>query len=186
MRRLDYCLLGLIAQGDCSGYDIRKVLTQTPMRRYSDSPGSIYPALERLRQLALVRSVSDPASPRRRTSYQLTGAGRRALARWLGKPVTSDDLARGLDEVMLRLSFQHLAVDRSSLRRFLRTLARAANARAETLRTYLRGTVAYPESALLALGAGLNTFVSLAQWAASASQVRRSRARPGYPRRAKP
>jgi len=38
---LGYALLGLLQQQDRSGYDLRKIFSTTPMKSFSDSPGSI-------------------------------------------------------------------------------------------------------------------------------------------------
>jgi len=54
---LGYALLGLIHQKPSSGYDLRKTFAETAMGNYSDSPGAIYPALERLESQGLVRGV---------------------------------------------------------------------------------------------------------------------------------
>jgi DNA-binding PadR family transcriptional regulator len=45
---LEFALTGLLRQKPQSGYDLRKTFTDTAMRHYSDSPGSIYPAMRRL------------------------------------------------------------------------------------------------------------------------------------------
>jgi DNA-binding PadR family transcriptional regulator len=171
MKSLDHCLLGLIEQGDCSGYDIRKILTETPMQRYSDSPGSIYPALRRLAERKLVVPTQDRSSRRGRTSYRVTAKGRAALRKWLRSPVTHDEIATQLDAVMLRLAFLHLIGGASALRKFLRALSTAANAVAKTVSEYIdTATADYPDGARLALEAGLDTYVSLARWAEESSK----------------
>ena len=45
---LDCAILGLLSRRPGSGYDIRRVFQTTALGRYSDSPGSIYPAIKRL------------------------------------------------------------------------------------------------------------------------------------------
>ncbi len=171
LQALDCCLLGLIEQGDCSGYDIRKILTMTPMRRFSDSPGSIYPALRRLERHRLVRASADPASRRGRTTYALTSRGRRTLHAWLAVAPDENALARGLDEVLLQLSFQHLLGDRFKPRRYLRALASAAETQASQLHAYIRtSTDGYPLSALLALRAGCDRYDAVARWARIAAR----------------
>jgi DNA-binding PadR family transcriptional regulator len=170
MNRLDYCLLGLIEHGDCSGYDIRKVLTATPMQRYSDSPGSIYPALKRLERAKMIRSLRDVSSPRSRTAYRNTAKGRDALLAWLRQPVTEEEVASRLDEAMLRLSLQHLAGDERATRAFASGIAAASTAHAAKLRHYLRtSTAGFPLGARLAVESGLNTYESIARWAAQAA-----------------
>jgi DNA-binding PadR family transcriptional regulator len=164
---IDGCLLGLIEQGDCSGYDIRKILLQTPMRRYSDSPGSIYPALRRLERRKLIVSARDRDSRRRRTTYRLTGKGRAHLRQWLRREVTEQDVVNRLDDVMLRLSFQHLiGASPADLRGFLDQLQAAAERAGAALREYIdRFTAGYPSGARLALRGGLGQYLALARWA---------------------
>src|SRR5260370_3518580 len=53
---LAYALLGLLRQQPRSGYDLRKIFANTPMGTFSDSPGAIYPALQRLEKHGLVSS----------------------------------------------------------------------------------------------------------------------------------
>ena len=48
LSRLEGALLGLLHGEARSGYALRKVFQDTPMLHFSDSPGSIYPALKRL------------------------------------------------------------------------------------------------------------------------------------------
>ena len=52
---LGRALLGLLMETPLSGYDIRRIFTQTPLATFSDSPGAIYPALKRLEAAGLVR-----------------------------------------------------------------------------------------------------------------------------------
>ncbi|MBX2878146.1 MAG: PadR family transcriptional regulator, partial [Saprospiraceae bacterium] len=47
--RLDYAIMGLLIGGPLSGYQIRQIFETSEMGNYSSSPGSIYPALKRLR-----------------------------------------------------------------------------------------------------------------------------------------
>ena len=45
---LSHLLLGMIRRGPRTGYELRRILKETPLGRFSDSPGSVYPVLERL------------------------------------------------------------------------------------------------------------------------------------------
>ena len=45
---LTYALLGLVRATPRTGYALRKVFEDTPMGSFSSSPGSIYPALDKL------------------------------------------------------------------------------------------------------------------------------------------
>jgi len=148
------------------------------MRRFSDSPGSIYPALGRLQRRRWVHATRDAASRRQRTVYSLTVIGRKVLREWLMVDADRLDVVPRLDELLLRLSFQHVLDDPAAVRRFLNTLAAIAADGARRLRQYLRtSTTTYPAGAILALEAGLNTYESLSRWAALEAKRARPRAR---------
>jgi len=52
---LGYALLGLLTGKPSSGYDLRKFFASTAVGTFSDSPGAIYPALQRLAASGLIR-----------------------------------------------------------------------------------------------------------------------------------
>src|SRR5215470_12340617 len=81
---LEYALLALVRRYQpCSGYDLRKIFTNTPMGSFSDSPGAIYPALQRLEKQGFVRGQLQPASGRRRRRvFRPTASGKRAFRAW--------------------------------------------------------------------------------------------------------
>ena len=108
---LGYALLGLVQHKPSSGYDLRKIFTDTAMGSYSDSPGAIYPALERLEKRGLLEgNVEERAGLRRRKLYKLTSSGDRELKQWLSRPITRGDVVRGLGELMLRFAFMERAI----------------------------------------------------------------------------
>ena len=181
MSGLEHCLLGLIEHGDCSGYDLRKVLTSTPMRHYSDSPGSIYPALRRMQRRAWIAAARDRQSRRRRSVYRLTAGGKRELRRWLSLPVTEPEIADQLDQVMLRLAFQHLLGDPASVGRLITELAAAARSCAGSLEAFIQGSAqGYPVGARFALAAGLKQLQAVAQLAdAESRKVSSPKTKPG-------
>src|SRR5215471_11034171 len=104
---LGYALLGLIRlRQPSSGYDLRKAFAGRPMATFSDSPGSIYPALKRLERSGMVSCTLDETSHvRRRALYRLSSKGKRALERWLTQPIKADDVLRSMPELFLRFSF---------------------------------------------------------------------------------
>ncbi len=75
-----FCL-GILALGDATGYEIRKMVSQGPFSFFSEASfGSIYPALARLTEEGLVE-CREKAQSRRpdKKVYRLTPAGRAAL-----------------------------------------------------------------------------------------------------------
>jgi len=118
---LEMALLGLIGQKPQSGYDLRKTFATTAMRHYSDSPGSIYPALRRLESRGLIAQVNanGGADSRKRQEFALTGAGKGSLVAWLERELTRDDVMLRLGELLLRFAFMDGNVPRSTTIRFL-------------------------------------------------------------------
>lgn len=76
------------------------------MSRFSNSPGSIYPALERLfSQDWLTRNAEPGLRGRARHLYELTPDGSDALQQWLQQTLTLDDVRSDLDSAILRFTF---------------------------------------------------------------------------------
>lgn len=161
---LHYALLGLLARGPASGYDLRKVFQETLLGVYSDSPGSIYPALRRLEARGLVRA--GPAEGgRRRRPLALTPAGRRALEAWLREPPDVGRAARHRGAVELKLAFLMDVLPDADLAGFLTTYAASLDhlgAEAEAARTANQDSLS--ASARAALDLGIHRMRSTAAW----------------------
>jgi DNA-binding PadR family transcriptional regulator len=169
---LEYALAGLLASKAQSGYDLRKTFATTAMRHYSDSPGSIYPALRRLGARGWIapdpgeeaKSGRQSDHPRRRQVFALTQEGRNELAAWLTLPITREDVVWHLAEIMLRFALMDGNVPRSApltfLEQFERELdgyVRELRANLETMRAKLpvhTGVLAF-EAGILAMEAQL-------------------------------
>jgi DNA-binding PadR family transcriptional regulator len=114
---LEFALAGLLRYKSQSGYDLRKTFTETAMRHYSDSPGSVYPALRRLQARGWIEA--EPKDRRGREAFHLSREGVAAFLEWLTRDLTRDDVAWRLKEVMLRFAFMDGNVPRSTTIRFL-------------------------------------------------------------------
>lgn len=77
---LDGLLLAALEAGPRHGYAVKEDLREGSDGRIDLPTGTIYPALRRLEQAGLVRGTWDTSAGRRRRTYKLTAAGRRALA----------------------------------------------------------------------------------------------------------
>lgn len=77
---LDGLLLAVLADAPGHGYEIGQRLAARSGGRLGVPEGSLYPALHRLERNALVRSAWSSGQGRRRRTYELTAAGRRAAA----------------------------------------------------------------------------------------------------------
>ena len=76
---LDALLLATLATGPRHGYGIKEALRLGSGGRFDLPTGTVYPALHRLERAGLIRGSWSTVNGRRRRSYQLTAAGRRAL-----------------------------------------------------------------------------------------------------------
>jgi PadR family transcriptional regulator PadR len=77
---LDAMLLAALEDGPRHGYAVMEGLRQSTGGRLDLPTGTIYPALRRLEQAGLIAGSWSVVGGRRRREYQLTAAGRRALA----------------------------------------------------------------------------------------------------------
>ncbi len=171
---LEMALLGLLSQKAQSGYDLRKTFATTAMRHYSDSPGSIYPALGRLEKRGWIARVSrgdrETLDSRRRQEFALTNEGRVALTSWLQQEVSADDVMLRLDELLLRFAFMDGNIPRSTTIRFLDQFIRelglyAARRRAEFEQTRARISL---HTGLLAFEMGIRSMETQLAWAQEA------------------
>src|SRR5438105_15814443 len=76
-------ILGMIALGKRTGYDIKQLVDKSTRHFWAASYGQIYPELRRLEDQGLVRGRPEPSGGRARTVFELTDAGQRALVEWL-------------------------------------------------------------------------------------------------------
>jgi PadR family transcriptional regulator PadR len=77
---LDGLLLATLAEGPRHGYAIKEALRAGSGGRFDLPTGTVYPALHRLERAGLIAGSWSTVGGRRRRSYQLTPAGRRALS----------------------------------------------------------------------------------------------------------
>jgi DNA-binding PadR family transcriptional regulator len=97
-----YVILGMLAWGPRSGYDIKAHVDRSTRFFWAASYGQIYPELRRLSDAGLVEGEAEAGSGRRRTVYRLTAAGHRALGDWLGAEPQTFEMR---DEALLKLFF---------------------------------------------------------------------------------
>jgi DNA-binding PadR family transcriptional regulator len=177
---LGYALLGLIHQKPSSGYDLRKIFTDTPMAGYSDSPGAIYPAIRRLEEQGLVQgSIVAGAGLRRRKVLSITPAGLAKLTQWLTGPIRQDDVGNHLNELMLRFAFLDGAAGEPATLRFLEAFEAELQRYLPTLRNFLSNHAEkLGVSGRLALECGILGYEAQLQWASRAITVYKNRENP--------
>jgi len=154
LSNLEYSLLALIAAAPASGYALRTVFQTTLLDIYSDSPGSVYPALRRLARDGLIVGRSEKGS-RRREIFSLTSVGHAAVHDWLRSPIVARDIT-GANHLttMLRLAFlSDVAPDH--LTAFCREYIDALHAHIAVARRALDDGSKLSESSVLAIELGL-------------------------------
>jgi len=79
--RTRFLILGLLAEGPCSGYDIRRITGVRFRFFWSESYGQIYPCLKRLEAAGLIERIG--TALRAKVLWGITESGRRELIAWL-------------------------------------------------------------------------------------------------------
>jgi PadR family transcriptional regulator, regulatory protein AphA len=95
-------ILGLLAHGPRSGYEIKAAVDRSTRFFWAASYGQIYPELRRLESEGLVVGENAPSGRRARRIYRLMPAGREELEAWL---LGLDTTVEMRDENLLRLFF---------------------------------------------------------------------------------
>jgi len=134
---LEYALIGLLKQKPQSGYDLRKQFATTPIGHFSDSPGSVYPALRRL-QTRHWLSASNSEDGRKRQVFRVTKTGEHAFRLWLEKGVTREDVVWRLPELLMRFAFQGGNVPKKVTMKFLEQLEVESAAYLRELRAFAK------------------------------------------------
>jgi DNA-binding PadR family transcriptional regulator len=167
---LGFALLGLISQKPRSGYDLRKFFSSTPMASFSDSPGTIYPALRRLERGGLIRGQIDRERGRRqRKLFRLTPRGRVEFHRWQQCAITRADVEHGVDALILRFAFMDEGAGRTAAFRFLKALGKELAEYVSSLREYRDcNRPLMTISGRLALESGILRYETLLRWAKAA------------------
>ena len=94
-------ILGMIARGVRSGYEIKQLVDKSTRHFWAASYGQIYPELRRLEGEGLITGRPDPSGARAKVVYELTAEGERALQDWL---LSDTGLVYEVrDEAMLKL-----------------------------------------------------------------------------------
>ena len=168
-----YALLGLIKMQPNTGYGLRKIFEETPMARYSSSPGAIYPALRNLEARTLISGrIATGKTGREKQTYRCTAAGTRSLLAWLRQPVSVDQIKQELDVVLLRFSYLDLVDDLEWSTEFLQQFIAATKQHRQQLHATQQTLEPHqPLHGQLALVNGIQLIDAHLQWAATALQT---------------
>ncbi len=131
---LGFALLGLIHQKPRSGYDIRIEMDASPIGHFSNSPGSIYPALQQLKKHGLIDGrIVHRTKLKPREVFRLTNSGANIVKIWLTTSITSADVKYRLSELMLRFRFMENLTEKSDTIHFLTDFTRLTESHVKSL-----------------------------------------------------
>lgn len=131
---LDFAILGLIQNHPLSGYAIRKLFEETALGNYSSSPGTIYPALNRLQKFEFVKKTAQGKASK--TCFEITTTGIQILQNWCSKPVEKIEVEKKTDELLLRFGFMESLVDQNQKINFLTSFHDLVNIYIKELQAY--------------------------------------------------
>ncbi len=167
---LEYALLGILHQKPHSGYELRRVFAETPLKYFSDSPGAIYPALRRLGARGWV-IASAPEGGRRRRELRLSTPGRKAFIGWLRRPVTRGDVDPDT-ALLLRFAFMGQALSAAEITKFMAEYSREMQTQLKALQGYYDENAAtWPLTGRLAFEHGLALHETKLAWAREAARA---------------
>jgi DNA-binding PadR family transcriptional regulator len=81
-----FLLLGMVALGPMSGYDIKQMADSSTRHFWQISYGQIYPELKALEKAGMVQAAEASRGSRQRTLHRLTDTGTEALTDWIRTP----------------------------------------------------------------------------------------------------
>ncbi|NKB33489.1 MAG: hypothetical protein GKR91_10365 [Pseudomonadales bacterium] len=166
---LSYLIICMLSRKPQSGYALCQSIKNMPIGAVSASPGSIYPALSKLRKAKLILCKKVGGSIKPRNEYRLSAQGKRVLSGWVRQPLTGLDFIKSPELMFIRLSF--LESHDSLLARQLAELSDDLNTRTSELEKYQ--TRAKEEMHLggqLAITLAINITRVLQEWSEKSSK----------------
>jgi DNA-binding PadR family transcriptional regulator len=126
---LSYVILGLVGRGGAGPHDIVDMMRRGGRLYWAAAPSKVYAEPKRLERLGYLSSRREPGKTRPRTVYDLTPAGERAVAEWIGEPsgfprIQSEAVVRLMagdlgDQAELRASLDAMRAEIAELRAVL-------------------------------------------------------------------
>lgn len=99
---IDKIVLGLLSKKALTVYDIKVAMEKSINRFYSNSLGSINPAIKKLEREHLITRTEVVENNRLKKVYDITDKGKEAFRNWMAEPITQGRLK---DEVLIRVFF---------------------------------------------------------------------------------
>jgi PadR family transcriptional regulator AphA len=171
-------ILGMIALGRRTGYDIKQLVDKSTRHFWAASYGQIYPELKQLEEQGLVAGRPEPTGGRARTEYTLTTKGETSLRGWLesgGEP-----LYELRDEGMLKLFFSDFTEPAQRIEN-IRAMRARQERKLEALRAIEEAASQGPAGpySTLQLGIGMTTWII--DWCHAAEQQFAARSKEDEP-----
>lgn len=137
----EHVLLGWIAMGPQSAYDLKKLFSATLASVDQPSQGALVPALHRLEGRGLLDVEPRGALGRcPRRVYHLTPSGRAAYLAWLRQPVDPATVRRDLGLHLVRFVMMEHELSESEILGFLADLADALEGFVDSIERYVAST----------------------------------------------
>ena len=162
-------ILGMIALGRQTGYDIKQFVDQSTRHFWAASYGQIYPELRRLEEQGLISGQPQPRGGRARTVYTLTPAGEAAFTDWLDD--TDEQLPFEVRaEGMLKLFFSDAGTPEQRLRN-LRAMRDTHQRTLDQLEALHDKPADMPTGPKLTLELGIGLHSLVVEWCAQAERL---------------
>jgi DNA-binding PadR family transcriptional regulator len=153
-------ILGMVARGHTSGYEIKQLVDKSTRHFWAASYGQIYPELRRLEQGGLIQGRPDPSGARAKVVYELTPLGEEALREWLFSDAAL--LYELRDEAMLKLFFSD--VEPATALQTVRAMRELHERKHEQLRLIESAAPDMPAGPALTLEIGVGVTGWLIEW----------------------
>jgi len=167
--RIDYCILGLLRPQPLSGYAIRKIFETSAMGNFSSSPGTVYPALKRLEANGMIeKKPASKDAPEGRLVFGITAKGIKTIDRWIFEPLTETEVAKNLNDILLRFAFMPEDTPKKDRLKFLRSFQKLLKQYVQSLEDYhTRQAGAMPLNGRLAFEHGIASYKASLKWVTS-------------------
>ena len=160
---LDYAILGLLLANSMTAYGLRMAFEKTAIGNFSSSPGSIYPACNRLIKLDLIIKNDNNGG-----LLEITAEGKKQMKIWLTKPITFEEVSKDSTILILKFAFMDHLVSQLEKVTFLESFI-------QLTKEYLRELEAYHNSSKLQMPLhgrlsfeyGIATYKTQLNWAKS-------------------
>jgi PadR family transcriptional regulator AphA len=96
-------VLGVLSFGPSTGYEIRKLLSETTSHFWKESYGQIYPTLEELHREELIEIAEYDTTGRETRRFAILPGGEESLRAWVRSPEAL--IKPGRNELLLKLFF---------------------------------------------------------------------------------